>query len=972
MRRRFWRWVLRLAVALLLTAILAVGAALLWLRSSLPQLEGELRLPGIEGPVELLRDRYGVPTIRARSAADAAFGLGYAHAQDRFAQMELMRRGGSGRMSELVGSMALGFDRYTRGLGLMQQAESQAAALPPDLRRIAESYAAGVNAWLDARAGALPWELSVLFYEPEPWRVVDSMLWGRLMAFRLIGNWRAEATARTHGRAADAGADRGPLAASDGGRSRDPAGLSPDFSPRSWSARCCRAGREGETRRAMRCIGQAGRRTLPARERRPSGRVQAPARGGPTPPSIQAAALGAASRASTVGSAPLFGPLLADRTPGRDAGRDLGENSGLGSSGASNVWAVSEPAALANDPHLGFTIPNIWYLARIETPEGTLAGATTPGVPFMVLGHNGSIAWGFTTPYTDTADVVKHPEVVAVRRETLAVRWGDSVDLELRRTRNGVVVSDFSDALPEGWAVESPAFRDDDRTAQALGRLNEARDWPDFVAALRSFHSPQQNIVYADRAGRIGIVTPGRVPLRHGGFDVSAETKWLRLIPFDRLPRRVDPPSGRIVNANNRLVDETYPYYLGREWAAPYRALRIEALLNAGETHAAIQNDTVSLAARELLPYLLSAVPDVRLQAWDGDMDRRRPEPLIYMAWVREAMRAVFADELGPLFDAWWAYRPLVLRRALLDRPAWCDDTGTKAKETCKDRLTLAHRRAVAFLQERYGAETPPWGEVHRARFAHPVAGRIPLLRDLLDREIATSGGPTTLNRGSVNFRDERHPFRTATAPDTAPSTTSTTWTNPVSSRPSGSRATRSRPTTTILWNSGGTGTISPSIRQGRRPTVCCCDPYERFFCRHRSGRPAAGRAHRPHAVPSLGDAERDFRGRPLPEVREPAIHRLVQGPGRLCPPRRPRRGPAPGRGHCAVGRQPCPGGCLSRRADGRAGHHRHAGGDAVQQGPGGGVPRREGDSEGRERIRGRGVHSRARGGGGPDLRASL
>ncbi len=745
MRRRFWRWVLRLAVALLLTAILAVGAALLWLRSSLPQLEGELRLPGIEGPVELLRDRYGVPTIRARSAADAAFGLGYAHAQDRFAQMELMRRGGSGRMSELVGSMALGFDRYTRGLGLMQQAESQAAALPPDLRRLVESYAAGVNAWLDARAGALPWELSVLFYEPEPWRVVDSMLWGRLMAFRLIGNWRAEATrARMAGQLTpEQIEDLWPQATVD-----DPVTL-PGLARISHQGRGLRGavGLAGKERRAARCGASGKRVDAPCRPESAALRV-APRR----PP--------AASRASTVGSAPLFGPLLADRTPGRDAGRDLGENSGLGSSGASNVWAVSEPAALANDPHLGFTIPNIWYLARIETPEGTLAGATTPGVPFMVLGHNGSIAWGLTTPYTDTADVVTHPEVVAVRRESLAVRWGDSVDLELRRTRNGVVVSDFSDALPEGWAVESPAFRDDDLTAQALGRLNEARDWPDFVAALRGFHSPQQNIVYADRAGRIGIVTPGRVPLRHGGFDVSAETKWLRLIPFDRLPRRVDPPSGRIVNANNRLVDETYPHYLGREWAAPYRALRIEALLNAGETHAAIQNDTVSLSARELLPYLLSAVPDVRLQAWDGDMDRRRPEPLIYMAWVREAMRAVFADELGPLFDSWWAYRPLVLRRALLDRPAWCDDTGTKAKETCKNRLALAHRRAVAFLQERYGAETPPWGEVHRARFAHPVAGRIPLLRDLLDREIATSGGPTTLNRGSVNFRDERHPFR--------------------------------------------------------------------------------------------------------------------------------------------------------------------------------------------------------------------
>ena len=657
-RRRLRRWTLRLAAALLVVIILAVGAGFLWLRTSLPELDGELRLPGLEGPIQILRDRYGVPTIRAGNSADAAFGLGYAHAQDRFAQMELMRRGGSGRMSELVGSIALDFDSYARGLALRHQAESQAAALPPDLRRVTEAYAAGVNAWLGARDGALPWELAILFYDPEPWSVADSMLWGRVMAFRLIGNWRAEAL-RAH----------------------------------------------------------MAERLTPEQIR------------------------------------DLWPPASVD---------DPVTLPGLGGSGASNVWAVSDPAALANDPHLGLTIPNTWYLARIETPEGVLAGATAPGIPFMVLGHNGSIAWGLTTPYTDTADIVTQPEVVAIRREEVAVRWGDSVGLELRRTRKGVVVSDFSDALPEGWAVESPAFRDDDRTAEALGRLNRARNWPGFLAALRNFHSPQQNIVYADRTGRIGIVTPGRVPDRRGGFEVSGETTWSRLIPFDRLPRRTDPRSGRIVNANNRLVDETYPYYLGREWNAPYRAIRIHELLNAQADHAAIQNDTVSLSARELLPHLLAAVPDMRLRAWDGDMDRHRPEPLIYMAWVREAMRAVFADELGPLFQDWWAYRPLVLRRALLDRPAWCDDVRTKPKETCRERLALAHRRAVAFLQNRYGSETPPWGEAHRARFSHPLAGRIPLLGGLLNREIATSGGPTTVNRGGSRFRDDRDPFRHA------------------------------------------------------------------------------------------------------------------------------------------------------------------------------------------------------------------
>ena len=655
-RRTLWRWTRRIVGGLLLTLLLLLAAGFFWLRSSLPELDGERWLAGLQGPVEVLRDRHGVPTIRAGSAADAAFALGFVHAQDRFAQMETMRRIGAGRLAEVAGGAVAGIDRQMRGLGLAGQAEAQAAALAPDHRRIAEAYAAGVNAWLANRNGALPWEVALLFYEPEPWRVADSMLWGRIMAFRLLGNWRDEAL-----------------------RARLAERLTPERIADLWP-----------------------------------------------------------------------GPAVADPVT----------LPGLGSGGGSNVWAVAEGPMLANDPHLGYTIPNIWYLARLETPEGVLAGATAPGSPFLVLGHNGRIAWGMTTPYIDTADIVKRPEVTSIRRERLKVRWGEDRRLELRQTRNGVVMSDFSDRLPEGWAVESPVFRHDDRTPDALAALNRVRDWRGLEDTLAAFHSPAQNIAYADAGGRIGLATAGRTPLRRaGGFDASETNGWRGLIPFEALPRRADPASGRIVNANNRLVDDSYPHDLGRDWAAPYRAERIEALLDDGADHAEIQNDIVSLSARELLPLLLAATPDARLEAWNGAMDRHRPEPLIYMAWVREAMRTIFADELGPHFERWWAYRPRVLRRALTERPAWCDDIATEGVESCAERLQLAHRRAAAFLLERHGPETPPWGEAHRARFSHPIAGRIPLLRDLLDREIAASGGPTTVNRSAMRFRDAERPF---------------------------------------------------------------------------------------------------------------------------------------------------------------------------------------------------------------------
>ena len=661
---RLLGWLVCITVGVIVVGLVA---GFLWLRTSLPDLDGEVPLSGISGPVEILRDEYGIPTIRAGGDDDAAFGLGYVHAQDRFGQMEMMRRSGAGRMSEIMGSMTLPIDRYLRGLGLGEQAEEQAKALEPDTLRLMEAYAAGVNAWLANRSGALPWELAVLFYEPEPWRVADSLLWGRLMALRLTYNWGTEAL-----------------------------------------------------------------------------------------------------RARMAEELPLPPERIAELWPATEGG-DPASMPGLAAGGGSNVWAVSDGPVLANDPHLGLSIPSIWYLARIETPDGVLAGGTAPGIPLMALGHNGSIAWGMTTTHADTADIVRNPEVVATRTETIGVRWGDPDTLEVGETRDGVVLpSGFPYDLPEGWAQVGLLLRGGDRTPQALADMNRARDWKGFLAALGNFHSPHQNIAYADGTGRIGMIAPARLPVRPGatGFHVSDKTTWTELIPFEKMPLIVDPPAGRVVNANNRPVDDTYPHYLGREWAPPYRVRRIGELLDQGVEHARIQNDTVSLAARALLPHLLKAAPEPRLEGWDADMDRLRPEPLIYMAWVREAMRTIFADELGPTFEAWWAYRPRVLLRALTERPIWCDDVGTSdATESCADRLARARGRALDDLAERYGGDVPPWGEAHKAVFAHPIAGRIPFLRDLIGREIANGGGPQTVNAGELTFRKDAHPFRQVHGP---------------------------------------------------------------------------------------------------------------------------------------------------------------------------------------------------------------
>ena len=658
MTRRLLRYfAIGLAAGVMLPAA-GVGGGVLWLRTSLPQLDGQVSLQGPDRRVEILRDAYGVVTVRAGTPADAAFALGFAHAQDRFGQMEMMRRTGTGRMAELVGASAVPLDRFFRGLGLYRQAREQERTLSPRLRAELEAYAAGVNAWRTTHDGALPWLLELLLYDPEAWQVADSLLWGRMMALQLLGNWRTELL-----------------------RARLAERLSPE--------------------------------------------------------------------------------QLDDLWP-EDVGGDPPDTVAPVGTGGSNLWAVRSPPVLANDPHLGLSIPGIWYLARIEVGDSVLAGATAPGVPMMVLGHNGAIAWGMTNAATDMADLVREPEVLSTRTETISVRWSDPETLVVRETASGVVLSDLSDRYPEGWSLESPTFLGNDRTVEALAQVNRATSWAGFEAALASFHSPHQNVAYADRDGRIGMISPARVPLREqpGGLVPSARRGWERMIPYDELPRVVDPPSGRLLNANNRMVGPDYPYFLGRDWRPPWRARRIATLLADGAGHRSIQMDSVSLSARTVLPHLLRAVPVPELAAWDGNMDRNRHEPLLYIAWVRELLRGIFADELGPRFSSWWRYRPQALVHVLTRRPEWCDVVSTPGIETCDDLIRDALARARSMIGDRYGSDRPVWGQAHAARFSHALAGRVPLLRSLIEREIPADGGPDTVNRGGVRFSDEAHPFR--------------------------------------------------------------------------------------------------------------------------------------------------------------------------------------------------------------------
>jgi penicillin amidase len=700
-----------------LAAILAIPLVFyVWLLTSLPKTSGRLAVAGLTQAVEIIRDGRGVPHIHAASEDDAFFALGFVHAQDRLFQMDFARIAAQGRLSEVIGPAPLDSDRFVRMLDLAGQADATLEAMPRQWRRLLEVYAAGVNAFLDSHSGAWPPEYFLLRRTPERWQPRDSLMWAKLMNLQLSGNWRGEIA-----------------------RARLATRWTPEMLQQIW----------------------------------------------PTWPTDQATTLAALYRTLDLDA-------LARALPAP-----------LGPAQASNEWILSGAHTatgkplLTNDPHLGLNAPGQWYLARIETPTLRLAGATAPGAPAVVLGHNGRIAWGFTTTNADTWDLFierldpndanryltpQGSERFETRIETIKVKGQADVAMTVRTTRHGPVLSDLlasaRAATPPQHvlAIATPSLQIVDRTPSALFALNRATDWSSFVAALADWHGPMQNIGFADRDGHIGFYSPALLPRRPAGDGWlpqpgwTGEHDWDGFVSFAELPQALDPPDGRVVNANNRVVPEDFPVFISRDWDSPYRARRIAELLDLRDQHdsesmAEILRDDVSLLARDLLPRLravASAQPDSRralalLQAWDGRMDRLRPEALIFHAWMRQLTRALLAAAPGGDQDVPPGEYPRLLEGAVVGDSTFCNGS----RPACSEILVAALDQAVDWLAARYGADIEQWrwGDAHYAPFRHPVFSRIPVLRDLLEMRVPTDGDFFTVNRGAGRSDGGANPF---------------------------------------------------------------------------------------------------------------------------------------------------------------------------------------------------------------------
>jgi penicillin amidase len=717
---------LPLLMLLLVLTILAGGiGGWRWLSTSLPVTEGEIKVLGLAQPVTITRDAQGIPSIRAESEADAYFALGFVHAQDRLWQMDLNRRIAQGRLAEIAGRAGLNNDRFFRVLGLQSRVETTFEHLDEPTKQILTAYASGINAWIAGldRLHQPPMEFILAGIRPKPWRPADTLLWPRVMALQLAGNWREEML---------------------------------------------------NLKLFQRLGAERARQISPmtALPERLSGL-----------------------------------PVLPDLAQLPEAGR---------SHLASNMWAVAGDRSttgsplLANDPHLNFQAPILWYLAKIEAPGLFVQGGTIPGQPFVMVGQNKHVAWGLTSAHADTMDLFVEtmasedgktyqtpdgPASFLTRQEIIQIKGEPDYAIEVRETRHGPVVSDGLNAkeTPKGitLSLAATALNPVDRSAQAMRKMSLAHDTVSFRQALGDFQAPVQYIAFAATDGQIGLQQIGLVPLRKGqaspdlprpGADGLAD--WLGFVPPNELPSQLNPPDGVLLNANNRLAADDYPHHLASNWPDNWRAERIAQLLAAKpqqgpDDMSAYQMDSLSTAFLHLKPFLLAAPPSSPqagkildlLRNWDGSMDGDLVEPTLFSAWAEELQRALFADELRRYpddpddlpspFDAWSpSLKPQMIEMALNGDGTWCDDESTKDRqETCPDIVVRAFDESLRRLKRDFSADMTQWrwGKVHKAKFAHGILERLPVPENWIAPSIETDGDGSSLNRGSFAFGNFRH-----------------------------------------------------------------------------------------------------------------------------------------------------------------------------------------------------------------------
>jgi penicillin G amidase len=575
----------RILIGILIVAIIAAGGGFYYFKSylpntvapkSFPQIDGEIQVDGLDGPVDIYRDSMGIPNIYATTSHDIFFAQGYVHAQERFWQMDAWRHIGSGRLSEMFGSGQAETDAFLRTLGWRQTAEAEWDGLSPETKAILDDYTDGVNAYLkDHIDTALSLEYAVLGllspkYEIEPWTPIHSLTWGKAMAWDLRGNMDEEIQRAV---------------------------LLKTLSPEQVA------------------------QLFPAYPPDHPVIVDKIGEGPSLTPAFNNSMVNTETLNATAQNIALLDPMLGEWS------RSVGSNS----------WAISGKLTdsgmplLANDPHLGIQMPSIWFQIGLHCVEKSkdcpfeVAGFSFAGVPGVIIGHNDKIAWGFTNVGPDVMDLYiekinpENPNQYEVngkwvdfetRDEVIKMANGDTLEITVRSTRHGPVISDtFGPLKDEGdpedkefvpfkernglevpeqyaialsWTALTPST-----PFEAIWGFDQAQNWDEFREAASNFHVPAQNLLYADVDGNIAYQMPGDIPIRSKGDGTvpvpgwTDEYEWTGMIPFDELPYTLNPAEGYIATANNQVPPNEYPYFITYDWDYGFRADRIVNMIQS-------------------------------------------------------------------------------------------------------------------------------------------------------------------------------------------------------------------------------------------------------------------------------------------------------------------------------------------------------------------------------------------------------